>query len=164
MVGRLSEGRLGERLEGIALSLDDGEVSEPIPVRGGAILLHVSDVVEGATFTLDEVRDRVEQQVRNEQLADRLRERADAVVLPDDAMVLGEDELVGQEVTTPETSVGDRALQLPRDLVIERNRTVSIEIDPSFTPEDRLEKRQALQWGLLILAGLVIWLVGLTQA
>ena len=34
----------------------------------------------------------------------------------------------------------------------------------AVTPDDRFDKRQALTWGLLILAGLLIWLVGLTQA
>ncbi len=94
LVGRLSEGRLNKGLEEIALSLDDGGVSDPIPVRGGAILLHVTNVVEGGDFTLDEVRDRVVSQVRTEKLTQRFRERADGVDLPEDAVTLSESELL----------------------------------------------------------------------
>ena len=39
LVGRVSEGDLPARLEEIAFDLDTGQVSQPIPVRGGAVLL-----------------------------------------------------------------------------------------------------------------------------
>ena len=34
----------------------------------------------------------------------------------------------------------------------------------AITPEDKLVNRQALLWGGVILAGLIFWLTGLSQA
>jgi len=94
LVGRLSEGRLPKRLEQIAFGLGEGEISDPIAVRGGGVLLHTTGVVEGAEFSLDEVRDSVRRQLRAEKVSERRRRRVAAAEVPEGSLVLATDELL----------------------------------------------------------------------
>lgn len=113
LVGRLGEGRLPERLEKVASALGDGEVSEPIAVRGGAVLLVVRGVVEGADFGLEEVRETVRRQVRAEKVLELRRRRAALVEPPAGALVLAPDELISAldgDSELPVLSIGGQSL------------------------------------------------------
>ena len=48
--------------------------------------------------------------------------------------VLREEQLVLEEVTTSKPTVTDRTLELSRDLVVERDRTIAIQLD--MNPRD----------------------------
>ena len=94
LVGDVSEGRLPESLERIAFSLAAGGVSDPIAVRGGAVLLHVARKAQSIDFSLDEVRQRIERELRNE----KMQAARDALIgdrePPAGSLVLAPSELV----------------------------------------------------------------------
>ena len=88
LVGSVTEGRLPERLEQIAFALADGEVSDPVTVSDGAILLHVRHGVEGSSPSLDEVQQRIRQELRGQKQQERIQKRTAARKLPADATAL----------------------------------------------------------------------------
>ncbi|MEM7353248.1 MAG: peptidylprolyl isomerase [Acidobacteriota bacterium] len=94
LVGDIREGRLPGPLEEIAFSLPPGGVSEPIKVRGGAVLLHVTRKAERVDFTLDEARQRIERELRGE----KIRTAHEALLgdrePPADALILELTELI----------------------------------------------------------------------
>ena len=94
LVGSVTEGRLPERLEKIAFALADGEVSDPVTVSDGAILLHVRHGVEGSSPSLDEVQQRVRQELRGQKQQERIQKRTAARKLPADATALSPKELI----------------------------------------------------------------------
>ncbi len=122
LVGAVAEGDLPPRLERIAFGLEPGGVSEPIAVRGGAVLLHVTDVVAGAELGVDEARRQIRRQLLVEKIeranAERIAGReppAGSVVLAGDALVAaldaGEPERVVYELAGDRLTAGElRAL------------------------------------------------------
>lgn len=94
LVGSIREGQLPPRLEKIAFALADGEVSDPVPVAGGAVLLHVRQSVEGGSPNLDEVRVRIRQQILSRKVQELVKQRSAGRQLPPDAIVLDTDELL----------------------------------------------------------------------
>jgi len=113
-VGRISEGDLPAGLEEVAFGLDTGQVSEPIPVRGGAVLLYVRDPLPGFEPQLTDLRQALRMEVQTEKLRERLRERAEGQELPRGSTVFGEEELApmvaagnGSEVVL---EIGDRRI------------------------------------------------------
>jgi parvulin-like peptidyl-prolyl isomerase len=93
-VGLVREGRLPERLERAAFALADGDVSEPIAVSGGAILLHARNITRPFEPTFEQARQRVEQELRSQKLAERIDELARGVEPPTTATVLEDTELL----------------------------------------------------------------------
>ncbi len=92
-MGPVTEGKLPPRLEKIAFALRDGEVSEPVRVRGGAVLLHVRNVVEGVDPALEEVREQIRRQLRQQKLEERAARRIAGRVPPAGSVVLAPEEL-----------------------------------------------------------------------
>jgi len=92
-VGRISEGDLPARLEEIAFDLDTGQVSEPISVRGGAVLLYVRDQMPRIDLELNDVHQALETEIRAERLRGRILERISDDELSQDATVFGKEEL-----------------------------------------------------------------------
>lgn len=77
LVGPLNHKDLPGRLREISASLAEGEISDPIPVAGGGVLLRVTGVVTEADFELSEVRDLVRQRVLATKLDKILKARVD---------------------------------------------------------------------------------------
>ena len=94
LVGSIAEGRLPARLEKIAFALADGEVSDPVLVSDGAILLHVRHAVEGGSASLEQVQQRIRQELRGQRQQERIQERIVGRQLPADVTVLSPEELI----------------------------------------------------------------------
>ena len=94
LVGQITEGQLPTRLEEIALALADGEVSDPVPVAGGAVLLHVRHTVEDSPLSLDNVRQRIRQELRSQKQEERITQRIAGRQPPADATVLTPEDLL----------------------------------------------------------------------
>lgn len=94
LVGTIQEGRLPARLEKIAFALAEGEVSEPVPVAGGAVLLHVRQSVEGGSPNLDELRVRIQQEILTLKVQDQIKQRIADRQPPADAIVLAPEKLI----------------------------------------------------------------------
>ncbi len=111
-VGRISEGDLPARLEEIAFALKTGEVSEPIPVRGGAVLLYIRDPLPGIQPELADVRQALRMEIQNENFREEIRQRLDGDELPSGAIVLEDDALVAMVAEGEESKsaleIGDR--------------------------------------------------------
>lgn len=121
LVGNLNEGRLPKRLEKIVESLGEGEVSDPVPVRGGAVLLYVTGVTEGADLSLNEARRQVRRLVIAEKIAAQQQLRASTVEVPENARILSAAELLSALEDSPDQPVlavedleltGERLLRL----------------------------------------------------
>ncbi len=113
MVGRISEGDLPARLEKIAFALETGEVSEPVLVRGGAVLLYVREPMPGMPLGLDDVRRALRRELQAERMQELARDRTDGDP-PSGAIVLSDEELAtliatgdGEEIVL---EIGDRRL------------------------------------------------------
>jgi len=91
---RIKEGRLPLELERIAFALEDGAVSEPVLVAGGAVLLHVRRKIPASDLSFEDASIRVARRMKrkeleqlfNERLADS-RDLADAVILSDEDLI-----------------------------------------------------------------------------
>lgn len=100
---RLRDGRVGSyaakqlpaKLAEVAFAMDDGAISEPLPVKDGAILLHVSDVTEGALRGFEEVRAGIENMLRSRLLDEKIAAIVAGSKPPEGSIVLGLDELAG---------------------------------------------------------------------
>ena len=68
-LGWVERGVLPPPLERVVFSLPAGQVSEPIRVDGGGILLLVSDIQPAEHFSLDDVRSELAERLRQERLA-----------------------------------------------------------------------------------------------
>ena len=93
-VGQVREGELPARLEKIAFGLGDGEVSDPIRVRDGAVLLHVRGVVEGVEPSLAGAQERIRRELAAKRVENMVSERAAVQEPPPDALVLELEELI----------------------------------------------------------------------
>lgn len=94
LVGLLTEDALPERLRRVAFGLADGEVSDPVRVRGGAVLLYVQGVVDGADPALAEVRERIRGELTSERVEAAVAERVVGREPPPGSRVLPADELL----------------------------------------------------------------------
>jgi hypothetical protein len=115
-VGRITEGDLPARLEEIAFGLETGEVSEPIPVRGGAVLLYVRDPQPGIQLQLADVRQALRLELQTKKIKERVQERVDGEELPRESIVLTNNQLAAMVATGNGTEivfeVGERRLNL----------------------------------------------------
>ena len=93
-VGPVSEDDLPPRLARIAFGLADGEVSEPVLVQDGAVLLHVQGVVDGAEPSLDRARGQIRLELAAERLEQAISERVAGREPPEGSVVLSLEELV----------------------------------------------------------------------
>jgi hypothetical protein len=105
LVGRVSEGDMPARVEEIAFALDTGQVSEPIPVRGGAVLLYVRDPLPGVQPQLNDVRQVLQREIQTERFQESIRERLDGEELPPGSTVLEDDALVAMVATGEESEI-----------------------------------------------------------
>ncbi len=93
-VGRVSESDLPARLARVAFALDDGEVSDPVRVEGGAVLLHVQGIVDGAEPALEQARGLLRRELTANRIEQAISERVAGREPPAGSVVLELDELV----------------------------------------------------------------------
>ena len=104
-VGQVEEGRMAKKLEAVAFALEPGEISEPIEIPGGAILLHISEKSPGYMPTLDEVRGGITNQLRQELLVEAIRAEVAAVAPPEGSVVPAVEEFVATLETAEDEDV-----------------------------------------------------------
>ncbi len=94
LVGDLRKGTLPAGLEKIAFALESGEISDPIRVKGGAVLLHVRNVVEDTPLTLRQVRQRIRGELESIETQERIAQDASGLKPPPGSTVLSAEELL----------------------------------------------------------------------
>lgn len=94
LVGQLQEGRLPPKLEKIAFALGNGEISQPIPVPGGAILLQARGTTQGSALPLSDVGRQIRGQLRAEKVREQVETRRERQAIPAGSVVLEAEELV----------------------------------------------------------------------
>ncbi len=93
-VGQVVEGKLPARLEKVAFGLGEGDVSDPILVKGGAVLLHVDNVIAGVAPTLAGAREQIRRELATERIQNMVSERVAGRELPANALTLEFEELI----------------------------------------------------------------------
>lgn len=101
-LGMIGRGRLPPALERVVFALGRGETSVPVPVPGGAALFHVSEVLEGRRFALEEARGAIVAELRQRRLDDWIAEQVAGQALPADARILDGVELAEASVSAPD--------------------------------------------------------------
>ncbi|MEM7582830.1 MAG: peptidylprolyl isomerase [Acidobacteriota bacterium] len=94
LVGQVEQGDLPARLDEAAFALEEGEVSEPILVRDGAVLLQVRHVAAGFEPVLDQARGILRRELVTHQLERLVSQRVADREPPTGSVVLELDELV----------------------------------------------------------------------
>ena len=93
LVGDYKAADLPPRLAEIVFALDELEISQPIPIKDGAVLLYVSEKTEGSQRSLDQVRPRLENLLRRRALDDEVAARVRDLTPPDGSMIVSVAEL-----------------------------------------------------------------------
>lgn len=94
-VGQVRQGgRLPERLDQIVFSLQPGQVSDPIRVAGGAILLHVSEINPGFEVGYDRATQAITRELEAERTDAFIASLAAKAEIGDDDVVLDESQLL----------------------------------------------------------------------
>ncbi len=94
LVGHLSEDKLPERLRRIAAGLKAGQVSEPLPVSGGAVIIKVENIAPPVIPDLENLRTGIRALLLQQKTDEAVDLRASAQPVPADAVLLEDDELV----------------------------------------------------------------------
>jgi parvulin-like peptidyl-prolyl isomerase len=92
-IGWIGRGRMPSAIDDIAFSLGKGEISEPVEVRGGAVLLMVSEVVEEKQLGFDDAEILIDERLRLEAAHRQVEAALEGYRLPDDAFVIPEETL-----------------------------------------------------------------------
>jgi hypothetical protein len=93
MVGWVDRGAMAPRLDRVAFSLKEGQVSDPVAVPTGAVLLYAQKVVPEKNFAYKDVRIEVQRHLERRKLHDALEAWAKGVALPQGSVVLSKPEL-----------------------------------------------------------------------
>lgn len=114
LVGNVTRGQLSPDLEAVVFELDPGEVSEPVRVAGGAVILQVRRVIRASDLPLDTVRERVAGQIAAERRAAAVAEIVTGVDVPKGSIVLSKKALMtaldGADLDVPVLAVYDTKL------------------------------------------------------
>lgn len=94
LVGQVGEGRLPPKLDKIARALGEGEISDPIPVAGGAVLLSVTNLIEESQPELEAVRELVRRRMTDERLEEKIARRTSDFKPPKNAVLLRDEDLL----------------------------------------------------------------------
>ncbi len=93
-VGSYAQGELPEGLAKVAFSLEDDGISEPQRVSDGAVLLHVTDVVEATTVPREEASGRIESILISRKVEENLRAAVAEMKPPAGSTVLSDEEFL----------------------------------------------------------------------
>ena len=146
LVGHIAEEELSQRLRNFMASLEDGEVSEPLSVAGGAVLMKLENVTLAIEPDLERHRSVIINRLTEQKNNEAIDKRIAGQDLPQDAILFSDQELLdrldaedpdqlifnlgGQQLTVAEFRqlVGlqplDRVADLPMDVqeqILERN-------------------------------------------
>lgn len=91
-VGNYAEGKLPDALGDVVFALEDQDISEPLPVSDGAVLLHVTDVVEASTLPFEEAEPRIKGILRGRLVEEALRAKVADHSPADGSIVLSNEE------------------------------------------------------------------------
>jgi parvulin-like peptidyl-prolyl isomerase len=86
-------GRLPRALDDVVFSLPRGGVSDPIRVKGGAVLFHVTHLVEEKQFPFDDVRVIIARRLREKKRQQRISEALGDTPPPEGAILLDSEAL-----------------------------------------------------------------------
>ncbi len=95
-VGHLSEDKLPERLRAVAAALKNGEVSEPLVVNGGAVLIMITNATPAIEPDLDHHHASINQRLVQQKIQTRINERIAARPESEYGMIYSGDELFEQ--------------------------------------------------------------------
>lgn len=93
MVGWVDHGAMAPQLDRVAFSLKEGQVSDPVAVPTGAVLLYAQRVVPEKNFAYKDVRIEVHTFLERRKARDALEAWAKGVTLPPGSVVLSQPEL-----------------------------------------------------------------------
>ena len=114
LVGTIRADELPQRLADVATALAPGDVSAPILVSGGAVLLHVTQTNPELTLTLAEARPRIEQTLTLRRIKAAITNRLYEFNLPEESELMDPQDLFeGLDASSDflVLSVGDWALR-----------------------------------------------------
>jgi hypothetical protein len=92
-VGWTERGTMAPALDRVAFALKEGEVSQPVAVPSGAVLLYAEKAVPEKTFAYEDVKIEIHRQLERRKLHDVLEAWAKDVPIPEGSMVLTREEL-----------------------------------------------------------------------
>jgi hypothetical protein len=87
-LGWIAPGKLPPRLEEIVFALDKGEISDPVPVPGGATIFQVSEAIRERQIPLDDARPLIRDHLTREALRERVEAEIGDLQPPPDALIL----------------------------------------------------------------------------
>ncbi len=93
-IGVVKQGKLDPKLEAVLFSLQDGEVSEPVLARGGAVLLMAKRVQPAYTLTLADARSSIEVLIKEEKLQEQSERILAENELPEGSLILASEQLI----------------------------------------------------------------------
>jgi parvulin-like peptidyl-prolyl isomerase len=142
-LGTLGRGRLPKALDEVVFALPKGGISDPIRVKGGAVLFHVSHLVEEKQFPFEDVRVIIARRLGDRKRQERISEALEGAPPPEGAILL-DDEALRRLVESGDPAevvlqVGARKLTLKefREL-LDRERTEEAESLPRPPLPERL--------------------------
>lgn len=92
-LGTLGRGRLPKPLEDVVFSLPKGGVSDPVRVKGGAILFQVTQMIEEKQFPFDDVRIVIARKLWEKKRQDRIPEALGDTQPPEGSIVMDSESL-----------------------------------------------------------------------
>ena len=92
-VGWIERGAMAPELDRVAFSLKEGQVSAPVRVPSGAVLLYADKVVPEKTFAYKDVRVEIRRHLERKKLRDALEDWAKDVAIPEGSLVLSRPQL-----------------------------------------------------------------------
>jgi len=93
-LGWIGRGELPAELEGAVFALAKGEISAPLPVRGGVALFLVTEVVSEKQMPLDDVRLWIQGELVRRSRMEQIRQLLGDSDAPEGSLVLGRDQLL----------------------------------------------------------------------
>jgi hypothetical protein len=92
-VGWTERGAMAPALEKVAFALKEGEVSQPVPVPSGAVLLYADKAVPEKNLAYEDVKVEIQRHLERKKLRDALEAWAKDVPIPEGSLVLTREQL-----------------------------------------------------------------------
>lgn len=160
LVGKMSEDTLPPRLRDLTAGLESGQVSEPLIVKGGAVLIKIEKISPALEPDLEANRASARREIMGLKLQEMVEERISGIAVPVDATLLSPDQLFsfldGEnpdllifDIEGLRLTVGEfrnRAGLLPTDVVADLSQEHRDELQEAY---QQLKQRQLLLISLL---------------
>jgi hypothetical protein len=131
-LGNLGRGRLPKPLEDVVFALPKGGVSEPVRVKGGAVLFQVTQLIEEKQFPFEDVRMIIARRLWEKKRQERITEFLGDAQPPEGSVVV-DSEILRRQVESGDA--GELVLQVgERKLTVQDFRTL-LEKDRPEAPE-----------------------------